>query len=110
MLDLYLKYPAEDTCLSQTSDQIPFQYAWSRPNDKIPNCFNEIENITSTSERAIDAIKSCYHLLRRKASEVMVWVLTNIDRNSSLEVPCFLTVAYNIYYPQMPRGKQQITS
>lgn len=34
--------------------------------------------------------------MRRRATEIMVWVLTNEHRNSTLEIPCSLPIAYGL--------------
>lgn len=54
------------------------------------------DDIISTASHTKTVLETGYHLSRRKATEVMVWVLTNKDRNSSLEIPCSLPIAYGL--------------
>ena len=54
------------------------------------------DDILASVKRGKAIVATAYHLTRRKATEVMVWVLTNKDRNSSLEIHCSLPIAYGL--------------
>ena len=47
-------------------------------------------------QKAKQVVRSSYELTRRRATELMVWVLTNKDRNTKTEIPCSLPVAYGL--------------
>ena len=55
-----------------------------------------VEGALLICESALKVIDNGYNLLRKRATEVMVWVLTNKDRNSKLEIPCSLPIAYGL--------------
>lgn len=50
----------------------------------------------SIMNRSKTVFESGYNLLRQKATEVMMWVITNKNRNSFLEIPCSLPIAYGL--------------
>lgn len=45
-------------------------------------------DINCAALRGIELLQSAYELQRRKATEVMVWVLTHINRDTTTEIPC----------------------
>lgn len=47
-----------------------------------------------TTENALKVVDNGHYRLRKRAAEVMVWGLANKDKNSKLEIPCFLPIAY----------------
>ena len=47
-------------------------------------------------DRTSTLVRDMYNLLRQKATEVMVWVLTNKDRNSMQEIPCSIPIAFGL--------------
>ena len=57
---------------------------------------SEIRDLMHIMDRATTLIGSSYDILRQRATEVMVWVLTNKNRNSSLEIPCSVPVAFGL--------------
>ena len=57
---------------------------------------NAVSKVVEVIEKSKVVVNTGYNLMRRRASELMVWVLTNKHRNSSLETPCSLPVAYGL--------------
>jgi hypothetical protein len=55
--------------------------------------FNEILH---TLDDAVKVIENGYDILRQRATEVMMWVITNKNRNSSTQMPCSLPIAYGL--------------
>ena len=51
----------------------------------------DIENITM---RAVASLQTCNTLCRRKATEILVWLLSDVDRTWKAEVPHSLPVCY----------------
>lgn len=78
----------------QISSDYPFQFA----KEEMIRAYPEIATkaIIEILEKGKASNKTCYNLKRRKATEVMVWMLTNINRNSSTEIPCSVPLAYGL--------------
>lgn len=55
-----------------------------------------LDGIISTARHTKIVLEIGYNLSRRKATEVMVWILTNKDRNISFEILCSLPKAYGL--------------
>ena len=55
---------------------------------------------TTDFESIMDRSKTVFeggsNLLRQKGTEVMMWVITNKNRNSSLDIPCSLPIVYGL--------------
>ena len=55
-----------------------------------------MKDIRDGLDRTSTLVRDMYNLLRQKATEVMVWVLTNKDRNSKQEIPCSIPIAFGL--------------
>lgn len=55
---------------------------------------NTVDEAILTTENALKVVDEGCKIIRKRAIEVMVWVLTDKDRNSKLEMPCSLPTAY----------------
>ena len=62
------------------------------------NCVLYRDELGQVIQKAKHVVRSSYELTRRRATELMVWVLTNKDRNTKTEIPCSLPVAYGLKY------------
>jgi hypothetical protein len=62
------------------------------------NCVLYRDELGQVIQKAKHVVRSNYELTRRRATELMVWVLTNKDRNTKTEIPCSLPVAYGLKY------------
>ena len=82
-----------DSGLSHRISNSRFEQAW--PVDKTEQK-STVEDVIMATNSTKTVIGNGYNLMRRKATEVMVWVLTNKDRNSSVEIPCSLPIAYGL--------------
>jgi hypothetical protein len=60
------------------------------------NCVLYRDELGQVIQKAKQVVRSSYKLTRRRATELMVWVLTNKDRNTKTEIPCSLPVAYGL--------------
>ena len=87
---------AVDSGVSQTIESLPFQFPMpglSQNRIEVSVMKQDLIRIMTNAEKSTEI---CYNLMRRKATEVMVWVLTNVNRNSSTETPCSLPIAYGL--------------
>lgn len=78
----------------QTTDMSPFTYSWKKPTLNPEG--GQVADLILALTDAKKAVDSSYELMRRKATEVMVWVLSDKDRNSGLQAPTSLPVAYGL--------------
>lgn len=78
-----------DCSLSQTSLDTP--YAFPVPIEGVTESSDEIE-VLATEVRS--ALKEAYQICRRKASEVLVWLISDTERCYNPEIPHSLPVAY----------------
>jgi hypothetical protein len=62
------------------------------------NCVLYRDELGQVIQKAKHVVRSSYELTRRRATELMVWVLTNKDRNTKTEIPCSLLLAYGLKY------------
>ncbi len=53
-----------------------------------------LEDIKNVTMRAIESLQTCSTLCRRKATEILVWLLSDVDRAWKAEVPHSLPVCY----------------
>ena len=83
----------EDRGLCIHSTKVPFIYG--QPDESIKTSVTR-EDIQHSMDQAAALLNDGYNLLRQKATEIMVWVLTNKDRNSKLEIPCSVPIAFGL--------------
>ncbi|XP_053397710.1 uncharacterized protein LOC128556471 [Mercenaria mercenaria] len=57
---------------------------------------DNLRELLTTLNESNDCVKIGYQLSRRKANEVMVWVLSNKDRHWSAEIPNSMIVAFGL--------------
>ena len=83
-----------DSLSWQMSSDLPFQFA----KGEVVRAYADIDTkaFIEILEQGKASNEPCYTLRRRKATEVMEWVLTNINRNSSAEIPCSVPDAYGL--------------
>ena len=81
---------AQDTHISHTSTDTPFQFAVLRDRNTVRND-RSIEAILSS---AASCVEDAYRLCRLKASEVLVWILSDVNRMWKAEIPHAIPVAY----------------
>ena len=62
------------------------------------NCVLYRDELGQVIQKAKHVVRSSYELTRRRATELMVWVLINKDRNTKTEIPCSLPLAYGLKY------------
>ena len=55
-----------------------------------------VKDVPSAVNKSLAVLDTGFNLLRRKATEVMVWVLTNKNRDLGSEVPCSVPIAYGL--------------
>lgn len=85
----------EDSGYSQICKDIPFQFADHKlAHDEQVTC--TVDEAILTTENALKVVDNGHYRLRKRAAEVMVWGLANKDKNSKLEIPCFLPIAYGL--------------
>ena len=87
---------AIDSEVSQAFATFPFNHSFptlGRNDISLSIVRQELIRLLNKAEKSTE---TCYNLMRRKATEVMVWVLTNSNRDSSLELPCSLPIAYGL--------------
>lgn len=53
-------------------------------------------------EDAVKVIDNGYDILRQRATEVMVWVITDKNRSSNTQMPCSLPIDYGIKDYRLP--------
>ncbi|CAG2249712.1 unnamed protein product [Mytilus edulis] len=75
--------------LSQTNTVLP--YVFPVAHDAISSSFKDIAVLLSEVK---STLKEAYEICRRKASEVLVWLLSDTDRNYNPEVPNSIPIAY----------------
>ena len=80
--------------LSRMCSNLPFLRSWPRNIPKPYDYTNE--EVRNELKKACSTVENGYFLMRRRATEIMVWVLTNKHRNSTLEIPCSLPIAYGL--------------
>lgn len=54
------------------------------------------ENITTAVRTGVATFEVTYDLQRRLATEVMVWVLTHIDRDTKTDLPCSVPIVFGL--------------
>lgn len=84
-----------DSCLRTSIQTSKYQFALNRSTEEIQKAA-VVDEVHSLMKRSLNVLETTYNLLRTKATEVMVWVLTNKNRNSRSEIPCSVPVAYGL--------------
>ena len=85
---------ATDGESSTPSSNLPFKFTLRRQELDCPEIDTNV--IIKILKEGVSSTETCYNLRRRKATEVMVWVLTNINRNSTEKIPCSVPIAYGL--------------
>ena len=85
---------ATDGGFGISSSNLPFKVAKQKQLQDYPEI--DSDTVINILKEGIKSTETCYNLRRRKATEVMVWVLTNINRNSTAEIPCSVPIAYGL--------------
>ena len=76
--------------ISQTHDQTPYVF----PVVTMGSTVNTVDEIESTFQNVVRVLEETYEICRKKATEVVVWLLSDTDRSWNIEVPHSLPVAY----------------
>jgi hypothetical protein len=74
----------------------PYLYAKSKVPLKTYTTVLSSENIQHSMRKCLLLLDEGYNLQRRKATEIMVWVLTTKHRNSKSELPCSVPIAFGL--------------
>lgn len=77
-VDSYYMQPLKRCHLQNPADTLPF------------------EDLNNAIEKCKVFVSNAYEIRRRRATEVMVWVLTNKNRNSNQEIPCSIPIAFGL--------------
>ena len=85
---------ATDGGFGISSSNLPFKVVKQKQVQDYPEI--DSDTVINILKEGIKSTETCYNLRRRKATEVMVWVLTNINRNSTAEIPCSVPIAYGL--------------
>lgn len=100
-IEIYRKEKVEFLCeipslkatsneISQTHERSPYIF----PVTKEPDTNHVKENTELTFSNVIRILEETYEICRKKATEVLVWLLSDTDRCWNIEVPHSLPVAY----------------
>ncbi|KAK3085496.1 hypothetical protein FSP39_004241 [Pinctada imbricata] len=89
----YRSHRFHDQGLCVKSSTYPFLHGLEK--ERIVSSITQDE-INYSMDTSSSLLNEGYNLLRKKATEIMVWVLTNKDRNSKLEIPCSVPVAFGL--------------
>lgn len=73
-----------------------FYLCAKRDLEKQTHCESHFTEILHILDDAVKVIKNGYDILRQRATEIMVWVITNKNRDSSTQMPCSLPIAYGL--------------
>lgn len=63
-----------------------------RDLEKQTHCESHFTEILHIPDDAFKVIKNGFDILRQRATEIMVWVITNKNRDSSTQMPCSLPI------------------
>lgn len=89
----------ENSGHGQISEKWPLVYALPRQR---PQNIVSVNSLIAHVDSAKKILENGYQLQRKRATEGMVWVLTNKDRNSRLEIPCSMPIAYGLKDYRLP--------
>ena len=74
----------------QTIEESPYLFASARP----PVPLSTVGELVQSISEGAEVVNEGFRLCRRKASEILAFVLSDVDRQQNLEVPYHLPVAY----------------